>query len=296
MSQKKIVKITPTEYEKPILKWVGGKTQILDKILKQFPETMDSYHEIFVGGGSVLLGFLTLVKQKKIKVNKVFAYDLNSELIALYKNIQLFPKNLYNEVDKLIEKYYETFDDEEDKAPEEYYYDIRTKYNKLVNKSTLVGSAMFIFLNKTCFRGLYRVGPNGFNVPYGNYKKPEIINKNHLLRVSCLIKDVEFIQGDFETTMKNIKEDDFTYLDPPYAPESKTSFVGYNKTGFSLQKHEQLFKLCKNLDSFIMSNSCVELVLDAFPEDDFEIDKIQCKRSINSKKPESKTMEVIIKK
>jgi len=325
------------EFEKPLLKWIGGKTQILNKVLDNFPTKMKSYHELFLGGGSVLLGFLTLVKHKKIILDgKVYAYDLNSVLIALYKNIQTHRVELYDEIMKLVEPYHALFpNDKNDKkkkkeeldvesedeetndseseeeseekseeekiTPEKYFYDIRTKYNKLTDdgKKSLKGSAMFVFLNKTCFRGMYRMGPNGFNVPYGNYKKPEIINKNHLNRIHKLIKDVEFREGDFKTSMTHIKSGDFTYLDPPYAPESKTSFVKYNKEGFTVEKNLELFDECNKFKAknikFLMSNSYVELVTNAFQKEEFKIEKIICKRSINSKKPGSKTTEVLIK-
>ena len=316
------------EIEKPLLKWVGGKTQILDKVLNNFPKKINSYHEVFLGGGSVLFGFLAYVNNKNIKIDgKIYAYDLNSTLISFYKNIQNNRLELYNEIVKIVEPYHKLFklnkddsdseessDNESDETdiedsdneekmitPESYYYDIRKKFNKLTEaeKKSVKGSAMFLFLNKTCFRGLYRVGPNGFNVPYGNYKKPEIINKHHFNRIHKLIKNVEFREGDFKTSIKNIKENDFTYLDPPYAPESKTSFVKYNKAGFSIDNNKELFGLCNSFSTkkikFMMSNSNVELVTNSFPEDTFYIDKISCKRSINSKKPGSKTTEVLIR-
>jgi DNA adenine methylase len=306
------------EIEKPLLKWVGGKTQILEKVLSNFPKKINSYHEIFLGGGSVLFGFLAYVNNKKIKIDgNIFAYDLNSTLIAFYKNIQSKRVELYDEIIKIIEPYHKLFEKDEDdtsdeetedekndshkSTPESYYYEIRKKFNKLTEeeKKSVKGSAMFLFLNKTCFRGLYRVGPNGFNVPYGNYKKPEIINKNHYIRIHKLIRNVEFREGDFKTSMKNIKQNDFTYLDPPYAPESKTSFVKYNKGGFSIENNKELFKLCnefgKKKIKFLMSNSNVEIVINSFPEGIFNIEKINCKRSINSKKPGSKTIEVLIK-
>ena len=158
------------------------------------------------------------------------------------------------------------------------------------------GSAYFIFLNKTCFRGVYREGPNGFNVPYGHYKSSiEIINESHIKSISELIEKVEFRVSDFEESFKNIKTKDFVYLDPPYAPETSKSFVGYTSYGFSLEKHNTLFKLCKT-HNFVMSNSNVSLVTDSFSDKEkFEIKTILCRRAINSKKPESTTNEVIVK-
>jgi DNA adenine methylase len=176
---------------RPILKWVGGKTQILDKLINEFPINIDNYREIFLGGGSVLLTLLSYVKSGIIKVNgTIYAYDLNEPLINMYKNIQSNHNKLYDELQKLIREFNSCGNGEINRKPknideaqiakENYFYWIRSEYNKLSldDKKTTLGSAMFIFLNKTCFRGIFRVGPNGFNVPYGNYNNPEIINKN----------------------------------------------------------------------------------------------------------------------
>ncbi len=165
---------------------------------------------------------------------------------------------------------------------------------KQKQKNSFKGSAYFIFLNKTCFRGLYREGPNGFNVPFGNYDNPEILNEEHLKKISNLIKDVEFIHSDFDESMYFINKDDFTYLDPPYAPENNKSFVGYTDGGFDIDSHLKLFKLTKKY-KFLMSNADVKLVRDNFNDRKYIIKTILCKRSINSKKPGSKTNEVLIK-
>ena len=157
---------------KPILKWVGGKTQILDKIIDSFPKEIEDYHEPFIGGGSVLL---KLLESNEINVKgNVYAYDLNESLVNVYKNIQKTPEDVYTEVSELIK-------DSNGNDKKEYYYTIRKIWNSFTQKekNTTKGTAFFIYLNKTCFRGLYRVGPNGFNVPYGHYKNPEIINKEN---------------------------------------------------------------------------------------------------------------------
>jgi DNA adenine methylase len=152
-------------------------------------------------------------------------------------------------------------------------------------------------LNKTGFRGMYREGPNGFNIPYGHYKKtPSIVTKKELDEISNLIKNVEFIVSDFNNSIKNVKEGDFVYLDPPYAPENKKSFVGYTAEGFSLETHNKLFNEVKQFNNknikFIMSNAKVELVLNNF--NNYNCEEIKARRAINSKNPESTTIEVII--
>ena len=158
---------------------------------------------------------------------------------------------------------------------------------------------MFIFLNKTCFRGLYRIGPNGFNVPFGNYKNPEIINKANLEQLNSLFKDVIFKCQDFTETLKSIDKNDFVYLDPPYAPEKETSFVKYNDVGFNLENHIILFNLIHELNKkknkIVLSNADVKIVRDNFIDDDYKLETILCKRTINSKSPDSKTRELLIK-
>ena len=148
------------------------------------------------------------------------------------------------------------------------------------------------------------MGPNGFNVPYGNYSQPEIINKEHLQEVHDLIQGVIFTHCDFSVPLQKCISDsrclgDFIYLDPPYAPENNKSFVGYNKDGFDLAQHIKLFTLCKELNTkkikFVMSNADVDLLKDHFPPEIYNTQSITAKRSINSKKPGSKTQEVIIK-
>ncbi len=295
-------------YEKPILKWVGGKTQIIDKVINEFPKIINNYHELFIGGGSVLLALLQ--NNNIIVKGTINAYDYNETLIGMYKNIQTKSKELYNEIKKLIDIYnnLKKVDtkvninrkpkniDEAKTSSESFYYWTRNEFNNMTQntKNSIVGSAYFIFLNKTCFRGLYREGPNGFNVPYGHYNKPEIINEEHLYRISTLIKNVNFFHSSFEKSFEKIKKNDFIYLDPPYAPENDKSFVGYTSGGFSLEQHNLLFTLSKKY-KFLMSNADVELVKNNYLDNKYTIITILCKRSINSKNPESKTNEILIK-
>ena len=298
---------------KPILKWVGGKTQIVDKLVKHFPKEINNYHEIFLGGGSVLLVILSLIEKNIIKLNgDIYAYDVNKPLIHVYKNIQSNCDELYIKLQNIIQEFSACGEGELNRKPknineaklskENYYYWIRNKYNIQTEdeKNSILGSALFIFLNKTCFRGIFRIGPNGFNVPYGNYKNPKIIDKEHLHKVSKLIKDVKFICCDFKTSLSSqFKEKDFIYLDPPYYPKLKNSFVGYTENGFNIKEHEKLFEMIHYLTNLklkiIMSNSDVKFVRDNFEDIKYKTFVILCKRTINSKKPNSTTNEVIIK-
>lgn len=302
-------------YTRPFIKWVGGKTQILPQLLEKFPKTMNNYHEIFLGGGSVLFAFLKHVKDENIIVQgEIYAYDLNDQLIEVYNNIKNHPNKVYDEAKILIDNINScdtvirkkgvkpnTMPSEEESmlSTENYYYWIRNKYNdmELDEQLTPLGSAIFIFLNKTCFRGVYRVGPKGFNVPFGNNKNPEIVNKEHLQEISKLIQKVNFICCDFDFSLILPVNNDFVYLDPPYAPEAKNSFVGYTIDGFNLENHESLFSGIHDIRKYgvniMMSNADVELVRENF-DDAYNIDSILCKRAIHSKEPGTKTMEVII--
>ena len=289
---------------KPILKWVGGKTQIIDDVLKLFPKQIENYHEPFVGGGSVL--FACLSRGHKIS-NEIYASDINPTLIGLYKNIQLQPDVFITEMHKIINEFNECIGDEVNRKPssieeaktsrESYYYWSRSQFNAIPKEQrmSMKASCLFLFLNKTCFRGLYREGPNGFNVPYGNYKNPGIIDDAHIHEVSKLIKNVIFTTEPFKTSMARVKENDFIYLDPPYAPINNTSFVKYNAGGFELEDHKNLFKLCSELKcNMLMSNANVELVRNAFPDSHYNTKIISCKRAIHSTKPNSKVEEVLI--
>lgn len=306
---KKVVKSPPQTIQtvKPFLKWVGGKTQILEEVLSHFPKEITNYHEPFVGGGSVLLGVLSQIKNGKLKLTgKVYASDLNSNLIGLYKNIQTQPDVLIAEVKKLTDEFTKCKGTEVNRkastlaeaqtSPESYYFWVRSKFNALPkeDKTTPAASAMLLFLNKTCFRGLYREGPNGFNVPFGNYKAPTILDEAHIREVSALIKDVVFSTASFTESMAKVAPTDFMYLDPPYAPESETSFVSYTSDGFDLKAHKALFELCGKA-KFLMSNADVKLVRDAFPQPQYTTKSISCRRAINSKNPEATTTEVLIK-
>lgn len=306
-------------YTKPFIKWVGGKSQIINDVIDLYPSTMKNYHEIFLGGGSCLFAFLDKVERGEIKVQeKIYAYDINKKLINLYKNIQSNLDDVIDYLDKLINEYNNCKElnvsckterkssRKPNSSKEAYYYWVRDNFNKSQDETksvdTISESAMFIFLNKTCFRGVYREGPNGFNVPFGNYKNLTFYDKTHLEQISYLIRNVEFCNLDFKNSLNKVGKDDFVYLDPPYVPENSKSFVAYKESGFSIEDHKELFRLTGNLlCSFLMSNSDTTFIKDEFfdkydNENKFTIIILECKRSINSKNPGAKTNELLILK
>jgi len=311
--------------QKPFLKWAGGKHKLLEHITPLIPKEIENYHEIFLGGGSVLLAVLSLQKQNKITIkNKIYAYDLNKSLINCFKQVQKNAEKVYYLVSALKQVFHSieqnTLLDEEGNiikgspnvdetnfmiTREHYYYWIRHLFNTS-SKTTLKSASYFIFLNKTGFKGMYRETKSGkFDIPYGLKDKEKkkknkwevgIIDKDEIKKISELIQNVKFMCKDFEKSLKKVKKNDFMYLDPPYAPENKNSFVKYNKDGFGLDVHKSLFKHVHDLNKknikFVMSNSDVDLVNNEFSK--YKIKYIMRRNAIHSKKPGTKAKEVII--
>jgi DNA adenine methylase len=295
----------------PFLKWVGGKTQIIDAVLNLFPTTIKNYHEPFVGGGSVLLALLSHVKAGKITMSgKAYASDLNPNIINLYKTVQSNPEGLIAETRALITVFAPLKGTTINRKPaaleealtsqESYYYWIRAQFNALsgAERQTPKAAAMCLFMNKTNFRGVYRDGPNGFNVPFGHYTNPAILHDDHIRQVSALIRDVVFTAQPFSDSLTSPADGDFVYLDPPYAPETANSFVGYTGDGFGLDHHALLFRTCTEMRAknvkMLMSNANVKLVRDAFPSPAFQTHTVQARRAIHSKTPDATTTEVLI--
>lgn len=269
---------------KPLLKWVGGKTQILNEVLALFPRSMNDYYEPFVGGGSVLLGLLSSGIEVK---GNVYVSDVNPTLINFYNTIKTQVEHFLVCITVLTHEYATT------NNKEDFYYKIRDMFNTM-EKSGPEHAATFFFLNRTCFRGVYREGPHGFNVPFGHYKTTDLFDADTVRDVSKAIQRVNFICEGFESSIPKAKEGDFVYLDPPYAPETQTSFVGYVAGGFDYRQHDYLFTLIKSTPAtFVMSNSDVGIVNDAFPPP-FQLKKIVTRRAIHSKDPSSTTTEVLI--
>ncbi len=254
----------------PVVKWVGGKRQILDQITKYVPETFSTYYEPFLGGGAVLFE----LQPKKAVVN-----DINNELMNIYEVIR-------DNVEELIE------DLNKHKNDEDYFYKVREldRDKQRYNKMTPVEKASrIIFLNKTCYNGLFRVNKAGeYNAPFGNYKNPNIVNETTLMAVSSYFNKskIRFTCQDFAEVLKRSRKGAFVYLDPPYDPVSETaSFTGYDKGGFDRDEQVRLKKTCDKLNKkgvkFLLSNSATDFIKDLYK--DYKIEVIQAKRAINSR-------------
>jgi len=299
--------IDKKDLPKPFLKWVGGKQKHIQHIINGFPKEMNNYREPFLGGGSVLLALLWASKENLINITgDIFAYDLNESLIHTYENIKMRVQELHEEFTGIIDTYHSIEELKGNKKPmneeeglsskESYYYWMRKKFNQETDKTTTISSAYFIFLNKTGFRGMYREGPNGMNIPYGHYLNV-VFPLEELLSISELLQPVTFVHCDFSQALSETEIDDFVYLDPPYAPENDTSFVGYTKDGFDIEQHKKLFSMCNEVSqraNFMMSNANVPLVREGLDEEDYDYKVISCRRAINSKNPGAKTEEVVI--
>lgn len=262
---------------KPFVKWVGGKTQLLDEIRKYYPSQVDKYCEPFVGGGAVLFDVLA-----KCHPNDVLINDINPELINTYNQIKGNCNGLIDTLAELQEKYWSS-SLEENKA---LYLEKRERFNSLkVNgnkKENLEKGALFIFLNKTCFNGLFRVNSKGlFNVPFNNAKKPLLCDAENLKACSRLLKKVKMSVGNYSQCKDFIDSKTFVYLDPPYRPLTETAaFTSYNENGFGDKEQIELAKFIKAISRrkalVVTSNSDPKNVR----EDDNFFDKLYQKFSI----------------
>ena len=271
---------------KPIIKWVGGKQGSLQYIREMLPPDFDPnkqmYYEPFLGGGAVLLDLIP---------KQAIVSDINPELINMYNQIK------YN-VDSVI-TYLRTLDYWHDEAQDKkaYYYRIRENFNVSLGFNTTSQAARFIYLNKHCFNGLYRVNSKGeFNVPFNGKLTGRSFDPEHLREVSKQIQNVEFRCSDFERTLIDALPGDFVFLDSPYAPLTPTSFVDYTKEGFSYEDHVRLAKIFKELsDSGVkcmLTNHDTELIRELYK--DYNIKVVDVRRSINRDGANRKGKEVII--
>ena len=275
---------------KPFLKWAGGKTQLINDIEKSLPKKLVqsdfTYIEPFVGSGAILFWMLrSFPNLKKAVIN-----DINKDLINTYQMIASEPKELISILTILEREFHELQENEENKKV--YYYEKRTLYNTRT-ASLSMQAALFIFLNRTCFNGLYRVNKkNQYNVPIGRYKNPTICDTSNILAVSEVLQKVEILSGDYEKTLAYVEENTLFYFDPPYKPLSDTSnFNAYAKGAFNDDEQVRLRDFCTKLDGlnhhWILSNSDVKGVdkTNNFFDDlysDFFIKRVNAKRSINS--------------
>lgn len=254
----------------PILKWVGGKRQLIDDILPRIPD-FTTYYEPFVGGGAILFE----LQPKKAVIN-----DSNKELINVYHMIKMEPELLIHKLEE-----------HKLKNSEEYFYSVRAfdrdkeVYGRL---SDVERAARIIYLNKTCYNGLFRVNSSGeFNAPWGKYKNPNITNESTITAMNRFFNrsKIDIVTGDYKEALKGVRKGSFVYFDPPYVPiSSSSSFTGYTASGFREKQQIELKKKCDDLTrrgiKFLLSNSSCEFIEDLYKE--YTIEKVGAKRTINS--------------
>ena len=283
----------PKCFARPFLKWVGGKGQLLERLDESFPlqlkrGELDTYIEPFVGGGAVLFHIT-----QRYSVSRIIIADTNPDLIATYRTIQKRPKQLAALLRDLEIEYIKL----SEKQRSVFYYGVRQEFNSTRNIQGAVSierAAQMIFLNKTCFNGLFRVNSSGaFNASFGKYVNPRICDQENLHRVSDVLKDVEILLGDFQKVHEFADENSFVYLDPPYRPLTETAnFTGYSAETFTQLDQQRLAKFCKSLSRtqafVLMSNSDPSNVNDGdlffqrmYPG--FRIEKTVANRAVNCK-------------
>lgn len=266
----------------PILKWAGGKRQLLPILRTHYPREYNTYFEPFLGAGAVLLD---------LQPEHAIVNDINEELINVYNNVQNNAENLINVL--------ETYENDKD-----LFYSIRGLDRLPIYQflDPVLRASRILFLNKTCFNGLYRVNKSGhFNVPFGNYKNPNIINEEGILSLHNYFENNEVIllNTDFKVALDTASKGDFVYLDPPYDPVNKTSaFTSYSNDGFTKDDQINLYKtFCELHDrgcKLLLSNSATEFILDLYK--DFKIELVDASRNINSKgEGRGKVKEVLVK-
>ena len=258
---------------KPFVKWAGGKRQLLAELEKNFPKQFGTYFEPFLGGGAVL--FDLLAKKPNIKCS---VSDLNSDLVLAYVTIR-------DKLGRLIESL-ENHSKNYHKDSTGYYYEVR----KQEPKSQIEKVSRLLFLNKTCFNGLYRVNSKGkFNVPLGRYTNPNIVNRENLITASKFLQSekIKISCRDFESILKDAKKGDFVYFDPPYQPVSDTAnFTSYTHRDFTEDDLQRLADLANQLNSngshVLLSNSNTKIVKKIFSSKKWKIKEISVNRAINS--------------
>jgi DNA adenine methylase len=287
-----------TKLAKPFLKWAGGKSQLLAQFERLYPLELKQgrikrYIEPFIGGGAVFFEVA-----QKYEIESAYLYDINVELVLAYKVIQKAPEKLIERLYKLSE-IYKGFTEDRRKS---FFYEIRDSYNsqranidyQRYSENWVLRAAMLIFLNRTCFNGLFRLNSKGgFNVPHGRYANPRILDEENLIAVSRLLRNAEILAGDFELCEKAITANSFIYFDPPYRPLNKTSsFTSYSTFDFNDEQQARLADFFRGLDNkydskLMLSNSDPknEALEDTFFEElyhGFYINQVFANRMINS--------------
>ena len=267
----------------PFVKWAGGKRQLLPLIKERMPKKYNDYYEPFVGGGAVTFELLP--------VNAVIN-DINKALINAYIRISETPEEFIKVINK--------FDSEMWEDGKKYYYSLRELYNDKLMKAEydMELAALFVFINKHCFNGLYRVNGKGlFNVPYNNSRRASV-DESTIIKISKYLQGITIMDGDFEEACKGAKKGDFVFMDSPYAPLNPTSFESYTKEGFDIESHKRLSRLYDELTArgcyCMLTNHNTELINDLYGNKGYKIDVVSVKRMINSDASNRVGEEVII--
>lgn len=267
----------------PFVKWAGGKRQLLPQLKERMPKKYNRYYEPFVGGGAVTFG---------LQPENALINDINKSLINAYRQICNEPEAFLKAVNKLDTEIWED--------GKRYYYSIREYYNDKMMQSEydVELAALFVFLNKHCFNGLYRVNGKGlFNVPYNN-RRGLSVDARVIMEVSGYLKGVTIIEGDFEVACADAKKGDFVFMDSPYAPLNPTSFESYTKEGFDIESHKRLARLYDELTDrgcyCMLTNHNTKLIHELYGGKGYKMDVLSVKRMINSDAKGRVGEEVII--
>lgn len=267
----------------PFVKWAGGKRQLLPQIKERMPEKYHHYYEPFVGGGAVIFELLPA---------KALINDINKALINAYRQICNAPEAFLQAVNKLDKEMWED--------GKEYYYSLRDHYNDKLMKAEfdVELAALFVFINKHCFNGLYRVNVKGlFNVPY-NKSRIVSVDEKAIMEISKYLQDVIIMDGDFEIACKGAEKGDFVFIDSPYAPLNPASFESYTKEGFDIESHQRLANLFYELTArgcyCMLTNHNTELINELYGGKGYKMDVVSVKRMINSDASNRVGEEIII--
>ena len=267
---------------KPVIKWVGGKSQLTQKIREMLPDKFETYYEPFLGGAAVLLD---------LNPTNAVVNDINPELINMYIQVRDNVEEVINHL-TTYDNQHEIWSDSKD-----YYYRVRGFFNTELGTNTVQQAARFIYLNKHCFNGLYRVNKKGeFNVPFNGKLSGKFFDPDHLRELSSRLQNMRILNTDFETAVQDASVGDFVFFDSPYVPITATTFTDYTKEGFSYEDHVRLAKVFKELTNrgcyCMLTNHDTPLIRELYK--DYKIEVVDVRRSINRKGDSRTGKEVII--